>query len=51
MGMINMLLYHLNPRIQNAFVDIDEDCINDIVISSYDLSKKNERKLEIWKGV
>ena len=35
----------------NAFVDIDGDCINDMVISSYDPSNKNERKLEIWKGV
>ena len=35
----------------NAFVDIDGDCINDIIISSYDTSNKNERKLEIWKGV
>ena len=35
----------------NAFVDIDGDCINDMVISSYDQSNKNERKLEIWKGV
>ena len=35
----------------NAFIDIDGDCINDIIISSYDPSNKNERKLEIWKGV
>ena len=35
----------------NAFVDIDGDCINDIIISSYDPNNKNERKLEIWKGV
>ena len=35
----------------NAFVDIDGDCINDIIISSYDPKNKNQRKLEIWKGV
>ena len=35
----------------NAFVDIDGDCINDMIISSYDPNNKNERKLEIWKGV
>ena len=35
----------------NAFVDIDGDCINDIIISSYNPNKKNERSLEIWKGV
>ena len=35
----------------NSFVDIDGDCINDIIISSYDPSDKNSRKLEIWKGV
>ena len=35
----------------NAFVDIDGDCINDILISSYDPSNKNARTLEIWKGV
>ena len=34
----------------NAFVDIDGDCLNDILISSYDNSNK-KRKLEIWKGV
>ena len=34
----------------NAFVDIDGDCLNDILISSYDNSHK-KRKLEIWKGV
>ena len=34
----------------NAFVDIDGDCLNDIIISSYDSSNK-KRKLEIWKGV
>ena len=33
----------------NAFIDIDGDCLNDILISSYDNS--NKRKLEIWKGV
>ena len=35
----------------NAFVDIDGDCINDIIISSYNPNQKNERSLEIWKGV
>jgi len=35
----------------NAFVDIDGDCINDILISSYDPKNKNSRTLEIWKGV
>ena len=35
----------------NAFVDIDGDCINDILISSYDPKNKNARTLEIWKGV
>lgn len=35
----------------NAFVDIDGDCINDIIISSYDPNNKNARILEIWKGV
>ena len=35
----------------NAFVDIDGDCINDIIISSYNPNKKNETSLEIWKGV
>jgi len=34
----------------NAFIDIDGDCLNDIIISSYD-SKNKKRKLEIWKGV
>ena len=35
----------------NAFVDIDGDCINDIIISSYNPNHKNGRSLEIWKGV
>ena len=35
----------------NGFVDIDGDCINDIIISSYDPKDKNRRTLEIWKGV
>ena len=35
----------------NAFVDIDGDCINDIIISSYNPNQKNTRSLEIWKGV
>jgi integrin alpha FG-GAP repeat containing protein 1 len=35
----------------NAFIDIDGDCINDILISSYDPNNKNIRTLEIWKGV
>ena len=35
----------------NAFVDIDGDCINDILISSYDPRNKNARTLEIWKGI
>ena len=34
----------------NAFIDIDGDCLNDIIISSYD-SQNKKRKLEIWKGV
>ena len=34
----------------NAFVDIDGDCLNDILISSYDKTNK-KRILEIWKGV
>ena len=34
----------------NAFVDIDGDCINDIIISNYDNTNK-KRLLEIWKGV
>ena len=34
----------------NAFIDIDGDCLNDIIISSYD-TKEKKRKLEIWKGV
>ena len=34
----------------NAFIDIDGDCLNDIIISSYDNQNK-KRKLEIWKGV
>ena len=34
----------------NAFIDIDGDCLNDIIISSYDTQEK-KRKLEIWKGV
>ena len=34
----------------NAFVDIDGDCLNDMIISSYDKESK-KRKLEIWKGV
>ena len=34
----------------NAFIDIDGDCLNDILISSYDKGKK-KRYLEIWKGV
>ena len=34
----------------NAFIDIDGDCINDILISSID-NNKNVRTLEIWKGV
>ena len=34
----------------NAFIDIDGDCVNDIIISSYDTQEK-KRKLEIWKGV
>ena len=34
----------------NAFVDIDGDCLNDIIISSYDNTNK-KRLLEIWKGV
>jgi integrin alpha FG-GAP repeat containing protein 1 len=35
----------------NAFVDIDGDCINDIIISSYNPNQNNARSLEIWKGV
>ena len=35
----------------NAFVDIDGDCINDIIISSYNPDEDNKRTLEIWKGV
>ena len=35
----------------NAFIDIDGDCINDILISSYDPNNNNIRTLEIWKGV
>ena len=34
----------------NAFVDIDGDCLNDIIISNYDNTNK-KRLLEIWKGV
>ena len=34
----------------NAFIDIDGDCLYDIIISSYDTQEK-KRKLEIWKGV
>lgn len=34
----------------NAFIDIDGDCLNDMIISNYDAQNK-KRKLEIWKGV
>ena len=34
----------------NAFVDINGDCLNDIIISSYDNNNK-KRLLEIWTGI
>ena len=34
----------------NAFVDINGDCLNDIIISSYDSNNK-KRLLEIWTGI
>ena len=37
----------------NAFVDIDGDCINDLLISSYEQTNISTKKryLEIWKGI
>lgn len=33
----------------SSFVDIDGDCLNDLIISSYD-EKLNKRYIEIWRG-
>jgi integrin alpha FG-GAP repeat containing protein 1 len=49
-------LVHLDYPISNphssAFVDIDGDCINDLIImSKFTIENKTENYLEIWRGV
>lgn len=43
----NKLKIELNNS--SAFVDIDGDCINDLILSSYDQTSK-KRFIEIWRG-
>ena len=41
--------YEIISHNSNGYVDIDGDCLNDLLIMSID--KSNQKYLEIWKGV